>query len=41
MEGQSGVARSIIDEVQSWDIEGHQMQGGSRFTGSIIDEPHF
>ena len=27
MEGESGVTRSIIHELHSWDIEGDQMQG--------------
>ena len=26
MECESGVSRSIIDELQSWDIEGDQME---------------
>ena len=40
MEGESGVNRSIIDELHSWDIERHQMEGESSVTGSIIDELH-
>ena len=39
MEGQSGVTRSIIDELQSWDIQGDQIEGESGVTRSIIDEP--
>ena len=27
MEGESGVTRSVIDELHSWDIHGDQMQG--------------
>ena len=38
MEGESGVARSILDEIPSSDIQGYQMQGESGVTGSIIDE---
>ena len=40
MEGESGVNRRIIDELDSWDIERHQMEGESGVTGSIIDEVH-
>ena len=29
MEGESGVTRSIIDEVHSWDMQGNEMEGGS------------
>ena len=38
MEGESGVPRSIFDEIHSSDIEEYQMEGGSGVTGSIIDE---
>ena len=38
MEAESGVTRSIIDELHSWDIQGNQMEGESGVTGSIIDE---
>ena len=38
MEGESGVTRSISDELHSWDIEGDQMEGESGLTQSIIDE---
>ena len=41
MEGQSGVTRSIIDELHSSEIQGDQMEGESGVTGSIIDELHF
>ena len=29
MEGQSGVTRSILDELLSWDMEGDQKEGES------------
>ena len=32
MESESGVTRSIIDEVHSWDIQRYQMQGESGVT---------
>ena len=38
MEGESGVTRSIIDELHSSDIQGDQMEGESGVTGSIIEE---
>ena len=38
MEGESGVTRSVIDELHSWDILGDQMEGESSVTRSIIDE---
>ena len=38
MEGESGVTRSIIDELHSWDIQGDQMEGESGVTQTIIDE---
>ena len=38
MEVESGVTRSIIDELQSGDIQGDQMEGESGFTRSMIDE---
>ena len=41
MEGESGVTRSIIDELHSSDIQGHQMEGKSDVTGNIIDDLHF
>ena len=28
MEGESGVTRSIIDELHSWDIQRDRMEGG-------------
>ena len=40
MEGESGVARSIIDGLHSWDIQGDQMAGESGVTRSVIDEVH-
>ena len=38
MEGESGVTRSIINELHSSDIQRDQMQGESGVTQSIIDE---
>ena len=38
MEGESGVTRSIIDELHSSDIQRDQMEGESGVTRSIIDE---
>ena len=38
MEGESGVARSIIDELDSSDIQGDQMEGEISVIGSITDE---
>ena len=40
MEGESGVTRSIIDELHSSDIQGDQMESESGVTRSIIDELH-
>ena len=40
MEGESGVTRSIIDELHSSYIQGDQMDGETGFTQSIIDESH-
>ena len=40
MEGESGVTRSIIDKLHSWDIQGNQMQRESDVTGNMIDEIH-
>ena len=40
MECESGVNRSIVDELHSSDIQGDQMEGESGFTRSIIDELH-
>ena len=37
MEGESGVTRSIIDELHSLDIEREQMEGENCVTRSIID----
>ena len=41
MEGQSGVTRSVIDELHSLDIQGVQMERESGVTQSIIDELHY
>ena len=38
MEGESGVTRSIVDELHSLDIHGDQMEGESGVSGSITDE---
>ena len=38
MECQSGVTRSIFDELRSWDMQGDQMEGQSGFTRSVNDE---
>ena len=40
MVAESGVTRSIIDELRSSDIQRDQMVGESGVTGSIIDELH-
>ena len=40
MEGESGVTRSIIDELNSWNIQRDQMEGKIDVTGSVIDELH-
>ena len=38
MEGESGVPRSIIDELHSWDIQRDQMLSESDVTRRIIEE---
>ena len=38
MEGESGVTRSIIDELHSSVIQRYQMEGESCFTLNIINE---
>ena len=40
MEGESGVALSIIDELDYLDIQGDKMEGECGVTGSIIDQLH-
>ena len=40
MEGESGVTRSIIDELHSSDIQRDQMEGEISVPRSIIDELH-
>ena len=40
MQGESGVTRSIIDELQSSAIQGDQMEGESGVSRSIIDQLH-
>ena len=41
MEDESCVTRSIIDELNSWDIQGDQMEVESGVTRIMIDELHF
>ena len=38
MEGENGFTRKIIDELHSWDIQGHQVEGECGVSRSIIDE---
>ena len=38
MEGESGVTRSITDELHSWNIQRNQMEGESGVTRRIMDE---
>ena len=40
MEDESGVTRSIIDELHSSIIQGDQMEGETGVTRSIIDQLH-
>ena len=40
MEGESGVNRSMIDELRCSGIEGDQLHDGSDVTRSIIDGVH-
>ena len=40
MEGETGVTRSIIDELHFWNIQRDQMEGEDGFTRSIFDERH-
>ena len=40
MEGESGVTRSIIDELHSSDIQPDEKEEESCVTRSIIDEVH-
>ena len=37
MKGESGLIRSIMDELHSSDIQGNEMAGESGVTRSIID----
>ena len=41
MEGESGVTRSITDELHSSGIQGDQKEGESGVTRSIIYDHHF
>ena len=38
MEDESGVTRSIIEELDYWDIKANQVEGGIGVNRSIIDE---
>ena len=40
MEGETGVTRSLIDDIHAWDIERDQIEGGSCVARSIIAELH-
>ena len=40
MAGESGLTRSIIDELNFSDIQGDQKEGESGVTRSIIDDIH-
>ena len=40
MESESGVTRSIADELHSSDIQGDQVEGERGVTRSIINELH-
>ena len=40
MKGESGVTRSIIDELHDSDIQGDQKEGEIGVTRSIIEELH-
>ena len=40
MDCENGISRSIIDELQPWDIERDQMEGERGVTRNIIDELH-
>ena len=40
MEGECDVTRSVMDERQSSDIQGDQIESESGVTRSIIDELH-
>ena len=40
MEDKSGITRSIIDVLDSLDIQGDQMEGEKGVTRNIIDQLH-
>ena len=40
MEGESGVSRSMIDDLHSSDVQGDQVEGESGVSRSIIDDSH-
>ena len=41
MEGESGVTRSIIDELHSCDIQRDQIEGESGVIRNFIEQHHF
>ena len=41
MEGESNVTQSIIDELHSRNIQGHQKEDENGVTRSVIDDLHF
>ena len=41
MKGESGFSRNILEQLQSWDIQGDKMKIESGVTRSIIDEVRF
>ena len=40
METESGVTRTSIDQLHSWDVQRDQMEGESCVTRSVIDGLH-
>ena len=40
MEGESGITRSIFDDIHSSDLQQGQKEGERCVTGSVIDELH-
>ena len=40
MEGESGVTRSLIDELECWDTKGDQTEGKKGVCRDIVDELH-
>ena len=41
MKCESGVTRSVIDELHFWDIQGEKMEGERCVIRSIMEELHF